>query len=531
VILNAELVGADRTGLTALAVADGRIVAVGQERDVRAWIGPNTRLIQAKGRSLIPGLIDSHMHTIRAGLTELTEVHWSGVRRLDQALRLLQQKAQNSPSDVWIVVAGGWTPDQFEEKRSPTAAELQQAVGDRAAYVQRAYSAVLITPTGMQRLPWARHADLASRLKSETDRDGKETGWLAGDARAISDVYNLLPPPDAQAQLNGTLAWYQRLSRWGMTGIVDPGGYNLPPSAYQATQTLWQQGKLPLRLRFSLSAPKAGSELADFQQLSALMPMGWGDEWLRFNGLGENVTWGMYNNSAPSEKDKAHLEETLRWAAQRGMGVTFHWNQNETVHHLLEVLERVGQSHDLRPLRWSIAHLNNASLENLQRMKQLGMGWLVQNASYFQRTQLLQQVGEAALTRTPPLGDAMALGLPVGLGTDAHRVMDPNPFVSLQWAIDGLSVDGKPTRQKPHLLDREEALTAYTQGSAWFSHEENERGRLAVGQRADLALLNDSYLKIETSRIHTLSADMTWVSGLLVHDATGRPSHTIKEKP
>jgi predicted amidohydrolase YtcJ len=101
----------------------------------------------------------------------------------------------------------------------------------------------------------------------------------------------------------------------------------------------------------------------------------------------------------------------------------------------------------------------------------------------------------------------------------------------LQWAIDGLSVDGKPTRQKPHLLDREEALTAYTQGSAWFSHEENERGRLAVGQRADLALLNDSYLKIETSRIHTLSADMTWVSGLLVHDATGRPSHTIKEKP
>ena len=222
--------------------------------------------------------------------------------------------------------------------------------------------------------------------------------------------------------------------------------------------------------------------------------------------------------------------QTLRWAAQRGMGVTFHWNQNETVHHLLEVIERVGQSHDVRPLRWSIAHLNNASLENLQRMKQLGMGWLVQNASYFQRTQLLQQVGEAALTRTPPLGDAMALGLPVGLGTDAHRVMDPNPFVCLQWAIDGRSIDGQLTRTGQHLLTREQALQAYTQGSAWFSHEEHQRGRLTVGQLADLALLNDSYLQIETSRIHTLNAILTLVGGRAVHDTLSTPHTTQGEK-
>jgi predicted amidohydrolase YtcJ len=452
------------------------------------------------------------------------------VRRLKDALQRLQEKAQHSTADQWIVVAGGWTPDQFEERRSPTLTELQQAVGDRSAYVQRAYSAVLITPQGMQRLPWSQNADLASRLKSETDAKGLDTGWLLGDARAISDVYNLLPRPDEQARTNGTADWYRRLSAWGMTGVLDPGGYNLPPQAYQSTQALWQQHALPLRIRFSLSAPRAREELGDFEQLTALMPMGWGDDLLRFNGLGENVTWGMYNNAAPNSQDQSHLAQVLNWAAAKRMTVTFHWNQNETVHHLLEVLEKVQQSHDIRPLRWSIAHLNNASKDNLMRMKQLGMGWLVQNATYFQRSQLIENVGVEGLGRMPPLGDALAMGLPIGLGTDAHRVMDPNPFVCLQWAVDGLSVDGHPTRQKPHLLDREMALRLYTAGSAWFSHEENERGRLVVGQRADLALLNGSYLKIETSRIHTLRAELTLLGGQLVHGQDFLKTSSIKEK-
>jgi predicted amidohydrolase YtcJ len=258
--------------------------------------------------------------------------------------------------------------------------------------------------------------------------------------------------------------------------------------------------------------------------------MGWGDDLLRFNGLGENVTWGMYNNAAPNSQDQSHLAQVLNWAAAKRMTVTFHWNQNETVHHLLEVLEKVQQSHDIRPLRWSIAHLNNASKDNLMRMKQLGMGWLVQNATYFQRSQLIENVGVEGLGRMPPLGDALAMGLPIGLGTDAHRVMDPNPFVCLQWAVDGLSVDGHPTRQKPHLLDREMALRLYTAGSAWFSHEENERGRLVVGQRADLALLNGSYLKIETSRIHTLRAELTLLGGQLVHGQDFLKTSSIKEK-
>jgi predicted amidohydrolase YtcJ len=187
------------------------------------------------------------------------------------------------------------------------------------------------------------------------------------------------------------------------------------------------------------------------------------------------------------------------------------------VHHLLDVIERVNQEQPIAPLRWSIAHLNNASMSSLQRMQQLGMGWLVQNASHHQREGMARRLGEAALSRTPPLGDALRLGLVVGVGTDAHRVMDPNPFVCLQWLVDGLSVNGRPTRAAEHLLDRETALRLYTQGSAWFSHDEHQRGRIAVGMLADLALLNESYLTTPVHRIHELSSQLTWLGGRVVH--------------
>jgi predicted amidohydrolase YtcJ len=247
--------------------------------------------------------------------------------------------------------------------------------------------------------------------------------------------------------------------------------------------------------------------------------MGWGDTMLRFNGIGENVTWGMYNNEAPQEKDKEELRRVLQWAAREGYGATFHWNNNDTVHHLLDVIESVAAEHPIAPLRWSIAHLNNATMASLQRMKQLGMGWLVQNASHFQRELLAKTLGQDALAHTPPLGDALRMGLPIGVGTDAHRVMDPNPFVCLQWLIDGKAVNGQPTRDARHLLDRETALQLYTQGSAWFSHDDHQRGRIQVGMLADLALLNDSLLNIPVQRIHQMTSQLTLLGGRVVHAA------------
>ena len=118
-----------------------------------------------------------------------------------------------------------------------------------------------------------------------------------------------------------------------------------------------------MRVVYSLFAQRRGKELEDYQAVTQMLPMGFGDDWLRFNGIGENVAWGMYNNDNPTEAQKEQLYQIYKWAASRRMTITQHWNNNRSVHHLLDVLERVDRETPIAPLRWSIAHLNDASPE------------------------------------------------------------------------------------------------------------------------------------------------------------------------
>jgi predicted amidohydrolase YtcJ len=517
ILINGKIVTFDSAPAEALAVRDGRIVAIGRSTDVRALSGPATRVIDLAGRTVIPGLIDSHIHAIRAGLTYTTEVHWIGARSIAEALDRLRAAAQEAPKGSWLVVAGGWIEEQFAEKRRPTQAEVAAAAGDHPVYVQILYSAVLLTPGGIAALEILSDVAFASRLKIETGADGRPTGWISADNRTISDLFDRLPRPSFAQQVAGTRAFFRALNSLGITGVLDPGGYNLPIEAYQAVLQVWRDRALTIRVVYSLCAPRRDHELEDFQAL--VPPMGFGDNWLRFNGIGENVNWGMYNNDAPSEAQKEQLYQVLRWAAQQGLGATFHWHNNRSVHHLLDVLERVNRETPITSLRWSIAHLNDASTDSLARMKAMGVGWLMQNALYFRGEAFLGQRGSDAVRLAPPIGTALRMGIPLGGGTDAHRVMSYNPFVSLQWMLDGKTVAGLPTRGGEETPTRLEALHLYTEGSAWFAHDDTRRGSLTVGKLADLAVLTKDYLTIPVDEIGSIQSLLTMVGGRVVYAA------------
>ncbi len=303
----------------------------------------------------------------------------------------------------------------------------------------------------------------------------------------------------------------------GLTGVVDPGGYNLPVPDYQPLYQVWREHGLTLRVRYSLCAPRRGHELVDFKELTQVLPMGFGDDLLRFNGIGENVTWGMYNNDNPSDAQKEQLYQVLRWAASFGMTATFHWQENRSVHHLLDVLERVNAETPIARLRWSIAHLNDASSESLKRMRAIGVGWLMQNSFYFRGEAFLGKYGAEAAQQVPPIVSALRMGIPVGGGTDAHRVMWPNPFVALQWMLDGKTVSGLAMRAPQELPSRIEALRLYTEGSAWFAFDDDSRGSLAVGKLADLAVLSEDYLTVPTEQIGGIVSLLTMVGGRIVY--------------
>ncbi len=517
VLVNGKIVVYDGAPAQALAVRDGKIAAIGSTAEIRALAGASTRVIDLGGRTVIPGLIDSHIHAIRAGLTYTTEVHWTGVRTLAAALDRIRAAAKAAPKGSWLIVAGGWTERQFAEDRRPTQAELAAAAPDHLVYVQLLYSRVLLSPGGYAALGLGRDEAREPRIVIEYDKDAKPTGWVTGDNRAISELFDLLPRPTFAQKVEGTRAFFRALNALGLTGVMDPGGYNLPIADYQPLLALWREGGMTLRVRYSLSAPRRDRELEDFKELTQVLPMGFGDGLLRFNGIGENAAWGLYNNDSPTLAQKEALTEVLRWAVSRGMTATFHWHNDRAVHHLLEVLERVNAETPVAKLRWSIAHLNDGSPESLRRMKAMGIGWLVQNAFYFRGEAFLGQRGMDVARVSPPIVSALRMGVVVGGGTDAHRVMGPSPFVSLQWMLDGKTVSGVAMRGPEEIPSRLEALRLYTQGSVWFSFEESERGALAPGLLADLAVLSKDYLTVPADEIGSTVSLLTMVGGRAVY--------------
>src|SRR5262252_4558562 len=446
-LVNGNIITLDEhsTVAEALAVRDGKIVAVGRSVDIRDLAGPATRVIDLGGHTVIPGLIDSHMHAIRAALFYATEVNWIGTRSIAEAMARIAAAARAARPGQWIIVAGGWTEQQFAERRRPTQTELTAAAPDHPVYVQLFYSAALMSPAGLKALSVASDADVPPRGKIERDAGGNPTGWISGDNPTITALFDRLPLPSFDESVAGTRQFFRELNRLGLTGVSDPGGFNLTAASYLPLFRVWQDRALTVRVVFSLFAQRPGKELEDYQNLTQMLPMGFGDDMLRFNGIGENVAWGM-------------------------------WNNDMSVHHLLDVFERVNRETPIAGLRWSIAHLNDASVVSFQRIKALGVGWLMQDAMYFGGDALIRTRGPEIARHTPPIKTAMNLGIQVGGGTDAHRVMSYNPFVSLQWMIDGRTVVGTPTRDADELPSREDALRLYTQGSAWFTHDDGRRG-------------------------------------------------------
>jgi predicted amidohydrolase YtcJ len=502
----------------ALAIRDGKILALGATADMRRLAGPETRVVELRGHTVIPGLIDSHLHAVRAALSFSTEVNWIGARSLREALARISAAAQRRPPGSWLIVAGGWNELQFAERRRPTQAELEAAAPNNPVYVQLGYGWAVMTDDGFAKLGIRSEADLPAG--GTLVRDGERlTGAISGGQGAIIALFDRLPKPTFAEQVQGTREFFRELNRLGLTGVVDPGGNNLFPPDYQALFDVWRRGELTIRVAYSLNGQTAGSELAELQSLTALLPMGFGDDRLHFNGLGERITFAMNNNPEPTAENKERYYEIVRWAAERGMTITMHWGPNSTVPQLLEIFERVNREVPIKPLRWSIAHLNDASEDTLRRMSELGVGWTVQDAMYFGGEDLVRRGGPGAGLRIPPVVTGKRLGVAIGGGTDAHRVASYNPFTSLQWFLDGKTVAGTAIRGPEETPDRVTALRFYTLGSAWFSFDDDIRGSLEVGKLADLAVLSDDYLTVPLDKIGDIESQLTLLGGEVVYAA------------
>ena len=529
ILINAKVTTLDRENPVAEAVAirDGKFLAVGREQEVRAAAGPDATVIDAKGRRLIPGLIDSHIHVIRGGLNYNMELRWEGVPSLSEAMAMLKRQAENTPPPQWVRVVGGFTEHQFVEKRLPTIAEINAAAPDTPVFILHLYDRALLNAAALRAVGYTKDTPNPPGGEIVRDAQGNPTGLLLAQPNATILYATLAKgpklPPDYQ--LNSTKHFMRELNSLGVTSVIDAGGGSQNyPDDYAIVEKLHQDGELTLRIAYNLFTQKPKEELKDFASWSTQIKPGDGDDNYRHNGAGEMLVYSAadFEDFRVARPDMApemegDLEPVIRLLAERRWPWRLHATYDQTISRALDVFEKVNRDIPLTGLNWFFDHAETISDRNIDRVAALGGGIAVQHRMAFQGEYFVERYGAKAAEATPPIGKMMAAGIPVGAGTDATRVASYNPWVSLSWLVTSKTVGGLRLYPVRNRLDRETALRLWTERNTWFSNEVGKKGQIKAGQLADLALLSDDYFSVPEDDIALLRSVLTVLGGRIVY--------------
>ncbi|HEY0586192.1 MAG TPA: amidohydrolase [Pseudoduganella sp.] len=513
----------------AVAVTGGRFFHVGEAHAILPLAGPHTRVIDLQGRRVLPGLIDNHLHLIRGGLNFNMELRWDGVRSLADAMAMLRAQVAITPAPQWVRVVGGFTEHQFVEKRLPTIEELNAVAPDTPVFILHLYDRALLNGAALRAVGYDRDTPEPPGGQILRDSAGNPTGLLLAKPNA-SILYATLakgPKLPPEYQLNSTRHFMRELNRLGVTGALDAGGGNQNyPEDYQVIQQLADAGELTIRLAYNLFTQKPKQEKDDFLNWAASSKYQQGDDYFRHNGAGEMLTFSAADFEdfrQPRPDMPANMEDDLegviRILVQNRWPWRMHATYDETISRALDVFEKVNRDMPLDGLHWFFDHAETISPQSIDRIAALGGGVAVQHRMAYQGEYFVERYGAAAAEATPPVKYLLESGVKVSAGTDATRVASYNPWVSLSWLTTGRTVGGMRLYPQRNLLEREAALRMWTENVTWFSNEEGKKGRIAVGQLADLMVPDRDFLRCPEDEIADTASLLTVVGGKVVYGA------------
>lgn len=529
ILHNAKISTVDRgkPQAQALAAANGKFIAVGNDAEIMALAGAQTKIVDAHGRTVIPGLIDSHLHVIRGGLNYNLELRWDGVPSLADAMRMLREQVARTPAPQWVRVVGGFSELQFAEKRLPTIAELNAVAPDTPVFILHLYDRALLNAAALRAAGYTRDTPNPPGGEIVKDANGEPSGLLLAKPNATL-LYSALakgPKLPYDYQLNSTRHFMRDLNRLGVTSVIDAGGgFQNYPDDYKVIEDLHTRNELTLRIAYNLFTQKPKEELSDFTRWTSNNRYQQGDDFYKLNGAGEMLVFSAadfedFRQPTPELPPgmESELEAVVRVLAAKRWPWRLHATYDESIGRALDVFEKVHRDIPLDGIHWFFDHAETVGERNLERIARLGGGIAVQHRMAYQGEYFAERYGTKAAEHTPPFKRMLELGIKVGAGTDATRVASYDPWTALYWLSTGKTVGGTSLYPARNRLDRAEALDLYTRANTWFSNEEGLKGQIQAGQLADFVVLSDDYFSVPEEDIRQIVSLLTVVDGRIVY--------------
>ena len=521
VLLGGSVVTLSEAGVAeGIAIRGDRIVAVGSSSEVRAYVGPETRVVELDGRSVIPGLADNHFHGIGGG----PGVDLSRTRSIADVVEAVAARAAEIRAGEVIRTNSDWHEGQLAEQTLPYRDDLDRATSDHAVVVVRGGHEYILNSAALARWSIDESTPAVSGGRIGRYEDGRLNGELVDRAKN----FVVLPPvPErSEADMLAALAESHRtLNSRGLTSIRYPGS---SPLQYSALQQLKETERLNIRVEFLLRAPRSPQSLA--QIMNEWPAPGAGDAWLKLGGGNLGVDGGFEGGlmREPYEEPwgeggafsglqtvpREPFVETVRALHASGWRVATHAVGDAAIDLVLDAYEVANADAPLQGLRWVIEHGFIPRDDQFPRMRALGLSVSAQDHLYLAAPSLAEYWGEDRAAWTTPLRAYLDADIPVSLGTDSPVVpYDPwwvlHHFTTRETISAGVfGADQRVTRL--------EALRAATEGYAYLTFSEDERGSLEVGKLADLAVTAMDYLTCADPCLESMQVDLTVVGGRIV---------------
>ena len=507
----------------AVAIKGSRIVAVGKNAEVRKQAAAGAKVIDLKGRTVIPGLIDNHSHWIRAA--EHDELRFDGVTTRKQALKMLAERLARAKPGQWVVTLGGWSEEQFtDDPRGFPLAELDRMAPNNPVAIQAVYNHTYLNTAGLKAAKIDETTADPVNGKIEKDATGKLTGFVRG-AGGVAFVAARVPLPEQAEWLDNTRHLMAELNAMGITGWLDAGGRGMGPKHYEPYKYLADRGELNARAFWTTIQQPATPEQVDkvlqviakekpFQGNDFFNNVGWGE-----SGYSPVTTQLLRVGGNTKPEDLFQFKRVAQALAEKGLYYNTHVEMTPVIDAFLDQYEDIAKNVPFKGLRWSFSHLDQVDEAQLERMKKLGMSAQIHSRPLIQGALMHKVHGDRAW-EMPPFRRVQDSGIRWGLGSDATAVTTSNPFYTLSFAVTGKMIGGRHVNRQS--VTREEALIAHTRSNASIVFQESNLGSIQNGKYADLLVLDRDYMTVPVDQIKDIKPLMTMVGGKIVYEAAGQ---------